>query len=174
VYSPDGTQIAYERYSNTPPNPTPLMVMNADGSNPHPISPLTEEFYAPDWQSTHPAPPSAPAPVRVALTLTAPKKESVRKGRLYVFATSNVAASGAANGRVSLPSLAKSYRLRPVSRALAANARTKIWLKIPAKTLRATRSALARHHGVKATLVVRVNNGAGNTASRQLRVRLTK
>jgi hypothetical protein len=46
-------------------------------------------------------------------------------------------------------------------------------LKMPRKTLRAVRSALAHHQRVKASLVVRVKDSAGNLASKQLKVRLT-
>jgi hypothetical protein len=39
-------------------------------------------------------------------------------------------------------------------------------LKMPRKTLRAVRSALAHHQRVKASLVVRVKDSAGNLASK--------
>lgn len=177
VFSPDGTQIAFARYSTLAPNPTPLMVMNADGSSPHPISSTSEVFYRPDWQSTHPAPAAAPPAAQVAaptLTLGAPKKESVHRGRVYVFATSNRAVAGAAGGRVSAPQLAKSYRLGRSSKALAANTRTKVVLRIPNKALRATRAALARHEKVNATLVVQVKDKSGNTTTKRVKLRLTK
>jgi dipeptidyl aminopeptidase/acylaminoacyl peptidase len=176
VFSPDGTQIAYTRYAAADPNPTPLMVMNVDGSNAHPITPVAEAFYRPDWQSTHPAPaPGGPAQAAgPRLKLSAPKKESVRKGRIYLFATSSEAAAGTAGGKVVVPKLAKSYRLRSASNRLSANTRTKVSLKIPRKTLRAVRHALAHRQSVTATLAVRVKDSAGNSTSKKLKVRLTK
>lgn len=174
VFSPDGTQIAYTRFAIAAPNPTPVMVMNADGSNAHPITSVTEAFGSLGWQSIHPAPTAPAAPTAPTLKLGAPKKESIGKGRVYLFATSSAAATGAAHGKVSVPKLAKSYRLRPASKTLSANTRTKLTLKIPPKTLRAARSALARHQRASATLAVRVTDSAGNATSKKLKVRLTK
>jgi dipeptidyl aminopeptidase/acylaminoacyl peptidase len=149
VFSPDGSQILFDAYSFAAPNPIPLMVMNADGSNPHTITSTAEVFYRPDCQSTHPV--ASPPPAQVAgptLTLTAPKKESFRKGRVYLFATSSKAAASAASGKVSVPNLAKSYRLGKRTRMLAANTRTKITLNMPRKTVRAVRVAFAHHKRV--------------------------
>jgi hypothetical protein len=154
------------------------MVMNADGSNAHLAGAPGDYAFASGWQPTHTAPPSVSTPpAQVAaptLALTAPKRESIRKGRVYLFATGNRAGTAVAGGKVSVPKLAKSYRLRAASKALSANTRTKITLKVPAKALRAARSALGRHQRVRATLVVRSNDGAGNATSRQIKVRLTK
>lgn len=176
VFSPDGTQVAFGRYALADPNPTPLMVANVDGSNLHPITSVSEVFYRPDWQSTHPVPASGAAPDTTApgLTLAAPKKESIRKGRVYLFATSSEPAAGFVSGKVGVPKLAKGYGLRRASRTLSANSRTKITVKIPRRTLRAVRAALARHERVKANLVVRVEDSAGNGRTKQLKVRLTK
>jgi Dipeptidyl peptidase IV (DPP IV) N-terminal region/WD40-like Beta Propeller Repeat len=174
VFSPDGTKIVFERYALAPPNPTPLIMMNADGSNVHPITSSSEAFYGSDWQATHPAPPAPPAPAPPSLTLNAPKKESIRKGRLYVFATSSTPVVASASGKVAVPKLTKGYGLRRASKSLPANARTKIWVKLPRKTLRASKSALTRHQRVKATLLVQVKDGSGKTATKQIKVRLTK
>jgi dipeptidyl aminopeptidase/acylaminoacyl peptidase len=176
-FSPDGTQIAYTHYSDADPNNAPIMLMNADGSNALMISAPGDYAYAGGWQPTHPAAPApSPAPAAVTaptLTLAAPKKESVRQGRVYLFATSSKTATGAARGKVSVPKLAKSYRLRRVSKTLSASTRTKLSLKIPAKTLRAAHTAFAHHQRVKATVVVRVKDVAGNVTSKRLSIRLT-
>jgi dipeptidyl aminopeptidase/acylaminoacyl peptidase len=174
VFSPDGTQIAYTRYAIADPNPTPVMVMNVDGSNAHPITSVAEAFYRPDWQSTHPAPAPTAQAAAPTLKLSAPKKESVRKGRVYLFVTSSETAAGTAGGKVVVPKLAKSYGLRSASNTFSANTRAKVSLKIPRKTLRAVRHALARHQSVTATLALRVRDSAGNSTSKKLKVRLTK
>ena len=177
-FSPDGTQIAYSHFDNANTSVAPVMLMNVDGSNAHPITGSSSDYaLVGGWQPTHAAPPSSPPAAHTGapgLRLSAPKKESVRKGRLYLFATSSEAGNGIASGKVAVPKLAKSYRLRPATKALGANARTKITLKVPAKSLRAVRTALTRHQSVKATLVVRIKDGAGNSTSEQLKIRLTK
>jgi Tol biopolymer transport system component len=176
VFSPDGTQVAFGRYALAAPNPTPLMVVNADGSDLHPITSVSEVFYRPDWQSTHPVPPSSAATDTTApgLTLAAPKKESIRRGRLYLFATSSESASGFVGGKVNVRKLAKGYGLRRSSRVLSAGRRTKITLKIPRKTLHAVRKAFARHGRATAILMVGVRDSAGNAGTKRLKIRLTR
>jgi hypothetical protein len=60
-------------------------------------------------------------------------------------------------------------RISPDARQCAAAGE----LKIPAKTLRAARTAFAHHQHVKATVVVRVKDAAGNVTSKRLSIRLT-
>jgi len=181
TFSPDGTQIVFERTTDGPTATSPLMAINADGSNLHAITGASEYLYKPDWQPLHPAPAGSSSPASgqpdttaPGLTLAAPKRESVRGGRLYLFATSTEPASSVAKGSIAVPTLAKSCRLRANSKALSANSRAKIWLKIPSKRLRAIRAALARHERLNARIVLNVKDGAGNATSKTLAIRLKK
>jgi WD40-like Beta Propeller Repeat len=194
AFSPDGTQIVFEREAHYTPRTSPLLVMNADGSNPHTISGATERLFRAGWQPLHPpagsgSTPTAgssadptptadttPAPDTTApgLAVAAPRKESVRKGRVYLFATSSEAGTAVASGRISVSKLAKTYRLRSASKTLSASARTKITLKLSRESLRAVRAAFAHRQRVKATLAVRIKDSAGNVTNKQLRIRLIK
>jgi Tol biopolymer transport system component len=55
AYSPDGSKIAFTHAPQGEGGPGPLWVMDADGANPHPITPATENHYAPAWQPLHQA-----------------------------------------------------------------------------------------------------------------------
>jgi Tol biopolymer transport system component len=177
VFSPDGTRIAYTAYDSANTSFSPTIVMNADGSDQHQVSGPGDYTYVSGWQPLPPLPAASTPPTAAtaaSLTLRAPKKESIRKGRLYLFATSSKGAASVTTGKIVVSKLAKGYRLRPSSRTLSANTRTKISLKIPRKALRVARHALAGHQGVKATLSVRVKDSDGNITSKKLKLRLTK
>jgi hypothetical protein len=181
TFSPDGTQIVFQHTTDGPTATSPLMAINADGSNQHAITGASEYLYKPDWQPLDPAPARSSSrasgqgdTTAPGLTLAAPRRESLRRGWLYLFATSTEPASGVAKGRVAVPTLAKSYRLRATSKALSANSRTKIWLKIPSKRLRAIRAALARHERLNARIMLNVKDAAGNATSKRLAIRLRK
>ena len=168
TFAPDGTQIVFERWLSTAPEASPLLVMNADGSDEHLISGASEYLYRPAWQHRAPAADdSAPG-----ATLGAPDQQSVRDGGLYLFATSNETAAGVASGKVAIRALARTYRLRPTTKALPANTRTRIRVNIPIKPLRAIRAALARHSRLKARIVVSVEDSAGNATAEALTIRL--
>ena len=184
VFSPDGSTIVFERYFSTKsPTTSPLMAMNADGSNLHAITATSDYLYKPDWQSLHPAAPAGPVPGAGAstadtaaptVTLSAPKRERLRKGRLYLFATSSEAATAIVSGKVAIPTLAARYRLRVATTTLAAGTRTKIVLRITRRQLHALRAALSRGQELKATITVQAKDGAGNTTSKALAIRLKR
>jgi TolB protein len=175
TFSPDGTQIVFERTTSGPTVTSPLMVMNAEGGNPHAITPLSEYFYKADWQPLHPV-PAAPVADTTApiLKLSVPRKESVGKGRLYLFVTSNEAATAVASGGVAVPVASKRFALKRSTRSLSANSRTKVQVTLRNKPLRAIRVALGRHRKVKARIVLTVVDGAGNTTRKALTIRLKK
>jgi len=185
AFAPDGTQIVFERYAGTT-HASPLVVMNADGSNQHLISGPSEVLFRADWAPTHPAPATArgsgaivgraqaPDHSAAGVTLGAPSRESVRNRRLHLFAMSDEPAIGVASGRIAIDALANSYRLRTTTTALAANTRTNIRLRIPRKPLRAIRAALARHEKLRARIVVRVQDRAGNLTTKLRTIRLEK
>jgi dipeptidyl aminopeptidase/acylaminoacyl peptidase len=181
TFSPDGTQIVFQHTTDGPTATSPLMAINADGSNQHAITGASEYLYKPDWQPQVPAAAgsSRPASGRAdstapGLTLAAPRRESLRRSWLYLFATSTEPASGVVKGRVTVPTLATSYRLRATSKALSANSRTKIWVKIPSKRLRAIRATLARHERLIARIALKVTDAAGNATRKRLAIRLRK
>ena len=108
------------------------------------------------------------------MTLAAPRTESVRDGRVYVFATSDEPATGVARGKVAIPSLGRRYRLRPTARKLSPRTLTRVRLSIPLKSLHAVRAALARHERLTARIVVAVEDGAGNATTKTRTIRLRK
>jgi Tol biopolymer transport system component len=175
TYSPDGSQIVFERTSSVQYGPSPLMVMNSDGSDVHPVTPASEYFYKADWQALHPVAP-APAADTTApvLKLSAPRKESIGKGRLYLFATSNEAATALVRGGSTVPVASKRLALKRASRTLAPNTRTKIQLKLGKRSLRSIRSALAHHRRIKARLALSVTDGAGNVTRKALTIALKR
>ena len=168
AFSPDGSTIVFERYfSKTSPRTSPLMAMNGDGSNLHAITASSDYLYKPDWQPLHPAPAAMPAPADTtapAITLSAPKSERVRRGRLYLFATSSEAATAVARGN----------RLRVATTTLTAGSRTKIVLKIQRRKLHAVRAALSHGRKLKATITVQAKDSAGNTTTQTLAIRLKR
>jgi hypothetical protein len=183
VFSPDGSTIVFERYSSTKsPTTSPLMAMQADGLNLHAITAISDSLYKPDWQPLHPASPAGPVPAGAspadttapAVTLSAHKRERVRKGRLYLFATSSEAATAIVSGKVAIPTLAARYRLRVATTALAAGTRTKIVLRVPRRQLHALRAALSRGRKLKATITVQATDGASNTTTKTLAIRLKR
>jgi Tol biopolymer transport system component len=181
TFSPDGTQIVFQHTTDGPTATSPLMAINADGSNQHAITGASEYLYKPDWQPLVPAPAGSSRPASrqgdttaPGLALVAPRREALRRGWLYLFATSTEPASGVAKGRVAVRTPAKSCRLQAISEALSANSRTKIWLKIPTKRLRAIRDALARHERLIARIVLNVKDAAGNATSKRLAIRLRR
>jgi hypothetical protein len=102
------------------------------------------------------------------VTLAAPRRESVKRGTLHVFATSNEAATGAATGKVTLGRTAKAYRLRQTTTPLAPGVRRKIVLRIPKRALLAIRAALADGRSPTARLTLLVRDPTGN-ATKALR-----
>jgi hypothetical protein len=114
--------------------------------------------------------PAAPgrdsSPPRV--TLAAPRRESVQRGTLHVFATSTEAATAAATGKVTLGRAENAYRLRRITTSLAAGVRTKIVLRIPKRALLAIRAAVADGRRPKARLTLLVRDATGN-ATKALR-----
>lgn len=118
--------------------------------------------------STAPAPDTS-API---LGLAAPRRESVRRGRLYLYAKSNEAAAGVVRGRIRIGRAARSYRLRQANASLAAGSRKKILVRIPKRALGAVRTALRTGRSPRARLTVVANDTAGNATKAVRRIRL--
>lgn len=179
AFSPDGGEIVFERYvSTTTPQTSPLMEMKSDGSGLHAITPKSDYLYKADWQSLHPAPPAGSTPPASPTTtgsspadtsapvivLSGPKRERVRRGELYVFATSNEAVTAIVSGKGA----------KTVTTTLAAGKRTKIVLRVPRKRLHAIRTALSHGRKLRATIRVLAKDGAGNATAKTLAFRLKR
>jgi dipeptidyl aminopeptidase/acylaminoacyl peptidase len=176
AFAPDGTQIVFRRFSDHVPHASPLLVMDADGSGEHLISGPTELLGRAAWQPLLAAALGPPAADDRApgVTLAAPRRQSVRRGLLHVTATSDEPATGSASGRVAIAGIARRYRLRTAAVALPANAGTRIGLTVPREPLRAIRAALVRHERPRARILVTVEDGAGNAATRTLIIRVKR
>ena len=79
-----------------------------------------------------------------------------------------------ASGSVNVPGAARIFRLRSVKRAVAANHRASLKLRVPAKAQRAIRAALRDDRKVAARITVKVADKAGNTRIRHRRVNLRR
>src|SRR5829696_3106765 len=137
--------------TSTPTVPAPAPEVGGGGTAPGPLADT--------------APPG--------LTLAGARRQRVLRQRgVIVFGTSSEAGKLAAAGRVSVPKLAKVYRLKPVSRMVAAGQRTKLYLKLPKKALVALRRALADGKRSTAKLTITATDSAGNrqTATRRVTV----
>jgi hypothetical protein len=115
--------------------------------------------------------PSAADTVTSFASLKVPKRQDV--DRLVVRA--GMAEEGAitASGTVSVPNLAKVYRLKAVSATAAPEAVVKLRLRLPRKGLHAAKKALRRHEHVEARIRVTARDAAGNVAISKRTVRLT-
>ncbi len=84
------------------------------------------------------------------------------------------ACTAAASGTVDVPGAARVYRLAKARKAVAAGRKVTLRVGVPKQARKAIRGALHRHRKVTARLTVRVRDAAGNTRSRQRRVRLKR
>jgi hypothetical protein len=92
--------------------------------------------------------------------------------KLFVIARSSERATVKATGTVSAPGAAKVYRFKSVKRSVAANAKTKLRLKLGKKQLRAVKRRLKGRRSLKAKIVVSSTDKAGNTRRHKLTIRL--
>ena len=130
---------------------------------------------ASDSGSSAPA-PGAPAVDSSApiLALAAPRRETVKRSGLFVYAKSNEAAAGLVTGRVKIGRSARSYRLRQANASLAAGSRKKIVVRIPRRPLLAIRAALRAGRRPRALLTVLARDAAGNPTKAVKRIRLVR
>jgi hypothetical protein len=107
-------------------------------------------------------------------TTKAAKIESLKKGSLSIVVSTSENSTARVSATVSVPRLAKVYRIGPISKAIRANHPTKIVLKLKRKTLKRIRVALGAHKKLKASLTVSVSDAANNTATSKRTIRLTR
>jgi hypothetical protein len=122
--------------------------------------------------STTPATPATKAGPLVSLVT--PSRESIKSGFVTVSAMSVGGVTVSANGRVSLPSLAKAYSLGSAGKTLSAGGRTTLKLKLSKKTLHAVRGRLAHHKKVSAKVTVTARSADGATSTTTIKVPLVR
>ncbi len=108
------------------------------------------------------------------LTAAAGSKASLAKSALVVTVSCDEACTATASGSVSVPGTSKAFRLKPVTRALPAGARTKLTLKLSKKLIKAAKRALKKRKRVNATVNVGAADAAGNSSKAQRRMRLVR
>jgi hypothetical protein len=93
--------------------------------------------------------------------------------KLYVTARSTEAGKVSATGTISIPGASKVYRFKRATRSVAANAKTKLRMKLSKKKLRAIKRALKKRKRLKAKITVTVADKAGNKRSQKVVIRVT-
>ncbi len=119
-------------------------------------------------------PPAAADRTGPRLRLTVRRLQRVVRQRgLVLRARCDEACTVRASARIALPGASSSVALRPVTRSLAANARTKLKLKTSKRELRKLRRALRTRHRLGARLTVTAADSSRNRtiAKRKLRAR---
>lgn len=128
--------------------------------------------------SAPPAPPATnPADTSVALTSSAKKTQSLKKKAITVTVTcGQEACTATASGTINVPgaSAAKRFKLKKVTRSLAAGQTAKLKLKLGKKVRGAAKRALRRGKRVTAEIKVTAKDSAGNSATKNLNVRIKK
>lgn len=125
------------------------------------------------------APPPA-APGAAPADMTAPRMTVAAKsaqragggGRIAVrVGCPDEACRATAQGTLSVPGAAATFRLGPVSAAIARGARATLALKLSKRARAAVRRALASGRRVRATLTLTVTDAAGNRAQAKRAIR---
>jgi hypothetical protein len=127
-----------------------------------------------------PAPTPTPAPPP-EVTLSGSKVQKLGK-TIVVGVGCDVACTATATGRLSvlglakrslsLPSLAKRYRLGRAIKQVPAGGKVKLRLKVPRKARGVAKRALRRGRKVRAKIKITVKDAAGNSSSESRTVRL--
>ena len=111
-------------------------------------------------------------PCTLGLRLSAKKRQRVvRRRGVKVAATCDRDCTAKLRARVRIPGAAKRLRLRPVTRELAANTRTKAKLRASRKVRRRIARALRRGRTVRITVTATARDTAGNAAVARKRIR---
>ena len=117
--------------------------------------------------------PKAPPPPRPVVTLKAPGRErALKKGRVYVRARSDQAATIVARGTLRVSGVSKRLKLRSASRTVAGGSFVRLDLKLSKSVQSRLRKALRNRRSVVARITA-VATGAGgrsHTAARTIRI----
>ena len=123
---------------------------------------------------TLPPTTGGPGPDRVKplQVLTFPPVQDVDK--LFVRAQMSEPGTLRASAKVSVPGASKVYAFKTASRAVGANVRTTLRLKLAKKRLKAVKRALRRGKKLKARVTVTATDKAGNRRAQKATIRLTR
>jgi hypothetical protein len=124
----------------------------------------------------YPPPPSPQPPAdktKPKLKFAKLGSQSIRKA-LFVFVTPDETSTVSVAGGVSVPKLAKVYKLRGSKKKIAAGKRGKLTLTLPKKAKAAIQRALARHKKLSAKVTVTAKDAAGNTMVTKRTIRLKR
>ena len=130
--------------------------------------------------TTPPPPPPAPAPTPpvtsnkvIKVSVNASSTQKVRSKALMLRAGCDQACTLTASARVTVPGASKVFRLRSVTRSLAANKRVTLKLKLSGKTLRAIKSGLKKGKRISArvTLTAKTTAGGSGTSRKSILLR---
>jgi hypothetical protein len=99
-------------------------------------------------------------------------QKALRKKAIIVTATCDQACTLTASGRLSIPGVSKSYRLRSIKRSLTAGKKVTLKLKLSKKVIQTAKRALRKHKRIRATVRLTAKNSAGTKASRKV-IRIT-
>jgi outer membrane protein assembly factor BamB len=123
-------------------------------------------------------PCSSTAPDRTppVLTLGGKRSQGVirQKGVVVVVGCPSEACTATAKGTVSLPSLAKVYRLRTARTQIAKGGKARVKLSASRKVLKAMGRALRRRNELAAKITVTARDAVGNATTRGSRIRLRR
>jgi hypothetical protein len=109
------------------------------------------------------------------LKLTAGKRQhALRKRAVRLRARCKERCVAIATGKVAIKGLKHGLRLKRLARALPGGKRKRLAIKLPRRTRRSVKRALARHHRVTATVTVVATDWRGSTARAKLKLRLVR
>jgi CSLREA domain-containing protein len=118
-------------------------------------------------------PPPTPDTRKPKVKLAKLKAESIAKA-LFIYVTPDETSTVSVAGSVSVPKLAKVYKLRGSKKVVAAGKRGKLTLKLPGRAKAAIKRALARHKKLKAKVTVTAKDAAGNRTVTRRTIRLKR
>jgi hypothetical protein len=93
--------------------------------------------------------------------------------RAAVTVTLNEAGRVTVRGRVNVPDAARVFRFKPVTRAVAADTRERIRLKLARRARRAVKAALRDGRRLKARVTIAARDTSGNLSTAKRTIRLT-
>ena len=111
-------------------------------------------------------PPPSPPPAHVAFTVGGSRKQKLGRFIAVTVGCPIQSCSAAATGSLTVPGAAKRFKLKKVTRALAAGSKATLKLALPKAGRKAAAKALRKHKKVRARISVTVTGGAGPAARR--------
>jgi hypothetical protein len=137
------------------------------------------------WNASTTATPPwmLPPPIAAAADKTAPalrlrarssQRALRQKGIVIEVQCPTEACTATAQGTVSVPSAARTYRLKSATKQIPRGGKAKLKLRLSKKAFKAVRRALSKRKKVKARVTVTVKDAAGNAATKKRSIRLKR